>query len=125
MEGGIDWKEKSDRIIIGKCPKRTDWKKEKNKGYNITILILTISTVSLDKFLNLLKERKFMDKSGIKKTLRRILGVICIILGVIGLFLPFLQGILLIFAGLVLLEFEPIDRWMLSVKQKWKERKKR
>ncbi|MEK6942522.1 MAG: PGPGW domain-containing protein [Nanoarchaeota archaeon] len=40
------------------------------------------------------------------KTLKKILGVCLIILGVVGLFLPILQGVLLIFAGLLLLGFE-------------------
>jgi len=43
------------------------------------------------------------------KILKRILGGILIALGIIGLFLPILQGILLILAGLFLLEISVKD----------------
>ena len=41
-----------------------------------------------------------------KKLLRNVGGSCLIVLGVAGLFLPFLQGILLILAGFAMLEFE-------------------
>ncbi|MBI3785079.1 MAG: PGPGW domain-containing protein [Deltaproteobacteria bacterium] len=57
---------------------------------------------------------------------RVILGIACLILGVIGLFLPFLQGILFLVIGLTLLssESERARRWLewLRVKAKLKAR---
>ena len=52
------------------------------------------------------------------KILKKIAGVILIILGIIGLFLPILQGILLIFAGLLLLgvKTEQIKAWFRKLK---------
>ena len=41
-----------------------------------------------------------------KKALRNVGGSCLIVLGVAGLFLPFLQGILLILAGITMLDFE-------------------
>jgi uncharacterized membrane protein YbaN (DUF454 family) len=38
------------------------------------------------------------------KILKKVLGIIIIIIGVIGLFLPFIQGILLIITGLMLFD---------------------
>jgi uncharacterized protein len=45
---------------------------------------------------------------------RVVLGVLCLALGVAGLFLPFLQGILLLLVGLTLLssESEMARRWL-------------
>ena len=37
------------------------------------------------------------------KILKKIAGIILIVIGVVGLFLPIIQGVLLIFAGLLLL----------------------
>ena len=47
-----------------------------------------------------------------------IAGVLLIIVGIIGLFLPLIQGILLIFAGLMLLGFkkEQIRGWFKKLK---------
>lgn len=39
-----------------------------------------------------------------QKFWRKVAGVVLIILGIIGLFLPFLQGVAMILAGLALLE---------------------
>lgn len=52
------------------------------------------------------------------KVLKRIAGIFLIILGIIGLFLPILQGILLIFAGLLLLGIkkEQIKEWLKKLK---------
>lgn len=41
-----------------------------------------------------------------KKLLRNVGGSVLIVLGVAGLFLPFLQGVLLILAGVAMLDFE-------------------
>lgn len=63
---------------------------------------------------------KTMIKNGAKK----MAGVVLILLGIIGLFVPILQGILLIIAGLLLLEYEPVTRFIHSLKEKWKKRRK-
>ncbi|MEM4239977.1 MAG: hypothetical protein QXM31_02065 [Candidatus Woesearchaeota archaeon] len=44
-------------------------------------------------------------KPGKNSTIWKILGIICIIVGVIGLFLPGIQGILLMLLGLSLLGY--------------------
>ncbi|MEK7115347.1 MAG: PGPGW domain-containing protein [Patescibacteria group bacterium] len=50
----------------------------------------------------------------IKRTAIVILALLFLVFGVIGLFLPFLQGILFIIIGLVLLSFvfSAIDEWV-------------
>ena len=40
--------------------------------------------------------------------LKKIIGGILIIIGIIGLFLPIIQGVLLIVAGIVLIEYKPL-----------------
>ena len=48
------------------------------------------------------------------KILKKIAGVILIAIGIIGLFLPILQGILMIIGGLLLLvvKKEQIKKWL-------------
>ena len=52
------------------------------------------------------------------KILKRIAGIALIVIGVIGLFLPIIQGILLIIAGLLLLgvKKEEIKKWFRKLK---------
>ena len=52
------------------------------------------------------------------KILKRILGVILIAIGVIGLFLPILQGVLMIMAGLFLMgiKVEDVKKWFERLK---------
>ena len=52
------------------------------------------------------------------KILKRIGGVLLIIIGITGLFLPIIPGILLIIAGLLLLEIkkETIKKWFKKLK---------
>ena len=52
------------------------------------------------------------------KIFKKIAGVILIIIGVIGLFLPIIQGVLLIVAGLLLLgvKKEQIKKWFKKFK---------
>ena len=54
------------------------------------------------------------------KQLKKIVGIILVIFGIIGLFLPLLQGLLLIFAGLLLLGIrkEQIKEWFKELKRK-------
>lgn len=57
--------------------------------------------------------------------LQKIIGIILIMLGIIGLFLPFLQGILFVIVGLTLLNGKVpaiIARGLRYVKKKWKRR---
>ena len=53
---------------------------------------------------------------------RVVLGIVCMILGVLGLFLPFLQGILFLVIGLTLLsaESDRAKRWLDWLKAKAK-----
>lgn len=52
------------------------------------------------------------------KILKRILGIILVGLGIVGIFVPIIQGILLILAGLFLLEIkvEDIKKWIKRLK---------
>jgi hypothetical protein len=52
-----------------------------------------------------------------KKILRNIAGTIVILVGIAGLFLPFLQGIALIVAGFLMLDFERKDEIVLRVRE--------
>jgi exosortase/archaeosortase family protein len=54
----------------------------------------------------------------IKNALRNITGISLIILGVLGLFLPFLQGILLIALGILVLKGHKINLRTLKIKNK-------
>lgn len=56
---------------------------------------------------------------------KKIAGTALIVLGIIGLFVPILQGIALIVVGVVLLEYEPLLRLGRSLKRKWKKTRKR
>lgn len=42
-------------------------------------------------------------KGGVRKLLKQVLGWLCLVVGIAGLFLPFLQGILLILLGIIFL----------------------
>ena len=57
----------------------------------------------------------------VKKILIHIGGIGLILLGIAGLFLPFLQGILLILAGIGLLstDNERIRRWLQDLRKKY------
>lgn len=56
----------------------------------------------------------------IKETVKLILGWIFVVLGVIGLFLPVLQGILFLMIGLVLLSGK--CRWVKQILKKLKDK---
>ena len=58
------------------------------------------------------------------KNLKRVIGVILIITGIFGLVLPFLQGIALIIAGLVMFD-SPWTRSMLAKIKGWVARLRR
>ncbi len=47
------------------------------------------------------------------KILKKILGIILVGIGIVGIFVPIIQGILLILAGLFLLEIkvEDVKKW--------------
>jgi hypothetical protein len=53
---------------------------------------------------------------------RKVLGVLIIILGIIGLFVPFIQGILLILLGLGLLGINKVQEKFDVLKQWFKEK---
>jgi len=57
--------------------------------------------------------------------IRKLLGVILIIGGVLGLFLPFFQGIAMIIAGAILLENKFVLKKVRQVIKYFKKRKKR
>lgn len=51
-------------------------------------------------------------------------GILLIILGIIGLFLPFLQGILFIFAGITLISPAHGKKMVNKIKIWWKKKHK-
>ena len=55
------------------------------------------------------------------KLIKGIAGIILIIIGIIGLFLPVIPGVLLILAGLILLgvKKEQIHKWIKKLKLKY------
>jgi len=52
------------------------------------------------------------------KIFKKVAGIILIVIGVIGLFLPIIQGVLLIIAGLLLLgvKKQQIKKWVKKLK---------
>lgn len=63
-----------------------------------------------------------------KRYLYLVAGIILILISIAGLFLPLLQGILMILAGLVLIgeykEIPFIERMKEKLKKKWEETQK-
>ncbi len=57
-----------------------------------------------------------MKKKKIKKIivspLKKIAGIILILVGILGLFLPFLQGVVMIVAGVILLGDRRLSNWL-------------
>ena len=47
--------------------------------------------------------KQFLQQKGAVAIVRIVLGSVCIVLGIVGLFLPILQGILFLVLGIVLL----------------------
>ena len=54
-----------------------------------------------------------------KKILKKTFGILLIIVGIIGLFLPIIQGVLLILAGLALMgiKIDDIKAWLKKKKR--------
>jgi len=67
------------------------------------------------------KNKKRKDKNEIWSLIKKILGIFFIILGVLGLFLPFLEGILFILLGLALYHNESIKDVILNFRKKVKK----
>ena len=72
-----------------------------------------------------MKKKMKRTESEIWKIIKKVLGVIFILVGIIGLFLPILQGILLILIGLALFNNENIHKYILRKLKKFKKRKKK
>lgn len=64
------------------------------------------------------KNKKRKDKNEIWSLIKKILGIFFIILGVLGLFLPFLEGILFVIIGLALFHDESIREYISSLFKK-------
>ena len=58
----------------------------------------------------------------IKRIIEIVIGILFIILGIIGLFLPFLQGILFILIGIALITHKSFKKIVLSLRKKYKKR---
>lgn len=57
----------------------------------------------------------------IKKLLKKAAGILLVVLGVIGLFLPVLQGMLMILLGLLLMENKTAIELFNNIKKKFKK----
>ena len=51
---------------------------------------------------------------------RKIIGILLIMGGIVGLFLPFLQGVAMILGGLVLLGNKPAEQWLVRMREQFK-----
>lgn len=69
-----------------------------------------------------MKKRKKRSKSEIWDIIKKTLGIVFIVIGVIGLFLPLLQGILLILIGLALYNNKKIGRYITENIEKAKRK---
>ena len=58
-----------------------------------------------------------------EKPFQFVAGWFLVLLGIVGLFLPVLQGIALIIAGFIVLENEHMLKIMRKMKEKWKKRR--
>ena len=56
------------------------------------------------------------------KLIKKIIGIILIIAGIIGLFLPFFQGVLMILLGLVLLGNPKLEKFATELINKIKKK---
>jgi uncharacterized protein YqgC (DUF456 family) len=59
-------------------------------------------------------------KKHIKKIIKRTIGITLICFGILGLFLPILQGILLIIAGLLIIDSQRFKKQIGQFKEKFK-----
>lgn len=57
-------------------------------------------------------------KAWCAKWWRKVLGFLLVLGGIAGLFLPFLQGIAMILAGLALMGNKRAEQWLLTVQTK-------
>jgi len=55
--------------------------------------------------------------NSLKKLIKNIVGIILILVGIIGLFLPIIQGILLIVLGVAFLDFSKKDHLLAKIRQ--------
>lgn len=58
----------------------------------------------------------------ILKIIKKIIGIILIIAGIIGLFLPFFQGVLMILLGLILLGNPKLKKFVTKLIKKIKKK---
>ena len=70
------------------------------------------------------KKKKKRSGNEIWDLTKKLLGIIFIIVGVAGLFLPFLQGILFILIGLALYHNKNLKEVILKIKDKLKKGEK-
>lgn len=65
---------------------------------------------------------KYINKNNVYNISKKLLGILLILIGIPGLFLPFLQGIIFITAGLILLGNKTLAK---KVKKLWKNIQKK
>jgi hypothetical protein len=81
------------------------------------IQALSLSSHTKEKLIRIIcAELSVRGKKFVKKTLRYVTGLTFIVLGLIGCFLPILQGILFLLIGIIILSSEvPAARKLLSI----------
>lgn len=57
------------------------------------------------------------------QNIKKIFGFVILVIGIIGIFLPFIPGILLVIWGLSLMENTVIKRWIDKMRIKYRNRK--
>lgn len=75
----------------------------------------------------MMKAKKDSSTNGQKawSILKKVIGVILIIVGLFGIFLPLLQGLLLIILGVYLVGNHKLINWFKGKVRSWKRRLKR
>lgn len=71
------------------------------------------------------KKKRDRKKKEIWNLTKKIIGIILIAIGILGLFLPLLQGILLIIIGIALFENKSIKEAIVSFVDKIKRKRKK
>jgi len=72
------------------------------------------------KFISYLRRTKHQDEPRLRKTI----AIMLILIGIAGLFLPFIQGILLITAGYIVFTRKQWKNMILKHWDKWQKKKK-
>ena len=67
---------------------------------------------------------KNVNKKKTWQSIKRIAGILLIIIGAVGVFLPLIQGVLFIGIGIYLVDNEKLNNWFKKKIPQWKRRLK-